>query len=293
MKKTIVCLAAAAACLCLLSGCGFSLPGFSSYTYKDAARYTRGGGTVDGPVEAVDIDWVQGSVRVEYYDGDEVTVSETADKELGDKNSLYYWLDGTTLRVRFAKSGGWHSRWPYKELTVRLPEGTELTSLEAQTVSAGLSVEGAAARMARLETVSGRMDIDGCRFSYGELNTVSGALTASLTGQTEELEADTVSGTIDVTGAIRAFSADSTSGDVRLTALAAPDSLEIETVSGTVTLYLPEAAGFTLDVDTVSGGFQSALDCRMDGRGEYVFGDGRRDYEISTTSGGVRVEPAE
>lgn len=67
------------------------------------------------------------------------------------------------------------------------------------------------------------------------------------------------------------------------------EELEVDTVSGSVSLCLPADADFTLDFDTVSGSFSSELACKTE-NGRCIFGTGRGDYSIDTTSGSVHIE---
>ena len=81
---------------------------------------------------------------------------------------------------------------------------------------------------------------------------------------------------------------DTVSARVNLEDLAMED-LDVDTVSGSVTLCLPADGDFTLGFDTVSGSFSSALACKTDGS-RRIFGRGNGDYSIDTTSGSVRIE---
>ncbi len=107
---------------------------------------------------------------------------------------------------------------------------------------------------ARLSTVSGDLVVDELRGDI-ELNTVSGEV--SVRDHTGRITAHTVSGDLTVSGAIPRLSADGVSGDVMADITGTPDEIAVNTVSGDVTLRIPEALGARYHVNTVSGRIQS------------------------------------
>lgn len=291
MKHSLILLMAVV--LCLLVGCSF---GNFYHTYDHASRYTRGGGTVDGRVDSLEINWKSGSVSIQYYGGDEVLLEEDASGLLTRKTSLYYWLDGGTLRVQYAKSGFRFSLLPWisdppKDLTVWLPEGTALKELSVYTVSADVWAEAIAADEAEIDAVSGDVDLANVRFTEAEVSTVSGRIQAALLGRSRSVELNSVSGDISI-GAQTADSVqiNTTSGKVQLAAETAPEHFSAGTVSGNVSLYLPEDGGYSLDFDTISGDFHSDLPFRVSGS-RYTYGDEANRYSVSTVSGDLSLEP--
>lgn len=293
MKKVTSLILILGVCVCLLSGCRLpfgSSSGLSDIRYEDAERYTAGGASLTDTVERVKIDWVSGSVRVTSHAGDTVEFAEEANRGLNDDTSLYYWLDGTTLRIKFCRSGKWSLSGLEKDLTLYLPEELALKELEVDGVSAELEAAAVRAEELKLETVSGGIRVTDCSVAKeAELFSVSGSIDAGLPGTLEKLKTDTVSGRVTVSaGEILSVRGGSTSGGLSFSLSNAPRSLEVDTVSGSVELYLPEDAGFTLRFSTVSGELSSDLPCRPDGK-EYVCGDGAGDYSIGTTSGDVTI----
>ena len=294
MKKVLVPLFTAALCAVLLCGCRMSVRpsvGLSSFRYDHAEQYTGGGAILTDVVERVEIHWLSGSVAVQAHGEDTISFSEEANRELTKDDCLYYRLDGTTLLIQFCRSGKWDLNGLEKDLTVLLPEELLLKDLEIDSVSAEIAAQGVGTEAANLNTISGDIRLTDCIITkLAELDTVSGAVATELTQPLDSLYAGTVSGHMEVTAPeIGAFHGDTTSGAVSLAVDAAPRELDIDTVSGDVTLHLPEEADFALEVDTVSGDFSSELPCaKKDGR--YVCGSGTGVYEIDTTSGDIRMQ---
>ena len=111
---------------------------------------------------------------------------------------------------------------------------------------------------ARLSTVSGDLVVDGLSGNL-ELNGVSGEL--SVRDHAGKIVAHTVSGDVTATGAIRKFSSDGVSGNVLLDITGTPDEINANTVSGDLTVRIPQAVGARYRINTVSGRMQ--LDSAM------------------------------
>ena len=60
-------------------------------------------------------------------------------------------------------------------------------------------------------------------------------------------------------------------------------------VSGRITIALPETAGFTAKLDTVSGSLSCAFPGTL-GSDLVVVGDGNADYSFDTVSGSVSID---
>lgn len=280
-------------CTLLLSGCGLRslpFPGLSAFHYEHPEKYTVGGASFTDRVERVEVNWLSGSVTVSAHKGNEFRFSEKANRSLTDDLSMHYWLDGSTLRIQFCRSGEWNLNGLEKELTLQLPERL-LERLEVDTVSARISLENLTVEALELDTVSGGLRLRDCRVTDRvRTDTTSGSVKAELTGALREWKADSVSGSVELTvPEVQMFDVNTTSGSVKLTAEKAPKDLDVESVSGSVTLHLPSDADFTLDFDTVSGSFSSDLACKTEG-GRHIFGKGTGEYSVDTTSGSLWIE---
>jgi DUF4097 and DUF4098 domain-containing protein YvlB len=106
---------------------------------------------------------------------------------------------------------------------------------------------------AKLSTVSGDLVVDGLVGDI-ELNSVSGELSAR--DHTGRISAHTVAGDVTASGAIRRFTVDGVSGDVMVDITGTPDEISSNTVSGDLTVRIPEALGARYRVNTVSGKMQ-------------------------------------
>ena len=294
MKKTFLIMLILAVGAVLLSGCRISvhLPiGLSSYYYDNVEKYIVGGAGITDTVERVEIQWLNGNVKVATHKENIVRFSEEANRTLTNDNSVHYWLDGTTLRIQFCGSGKRDLSGLKKDLTVLLPEELMLKELEINGVSAEIEVNSIRAEELSLNTVSGDLEVTGCTITESaDFDTTSGAVTADVLGVLRELCVSTVSGKASVTAQrIDTVDMDSTSGALLLSAEETPDRIDMSTVSGAVMLILPEDTGMTLRFDTVGGRLSSELPGETDGK-DSVFGDGTCACSVDTTSGNLKIQ---
>ena len=297
--------------------------------YANADKYTIGDTTVTGRVENLFVDWTSGEVNIEHHAGEGIFISETANKALAEDDKLRWWLDGTTLRIRYAKSGLRLSFNLEKKLTVSLPEGTVLNSADLSTTSGDLKIPALAADEIRLGSTSGNIfavtsgakkltasstsgDVNveqSTDTDTADLGSTSGSIACKL-GHVKTLTAGSTSGSISVTvtgsaGYVKMGSTsgnlypeiasvdkadmNSTSGSVTGSVTAFTE-LKVGSTSGSVTLKLPAEPGFTLKAGTTSGSFSSGLALAKDGD-TYTCGDGSARCSIDTTSGNIRIDP--
>ena len=331
MSRSRIITAALIVCLLVVGACAWYMFGWSSgMTYANADKYTAGNATVTGSVNNLFIDWTEGSVKIEYHKGSGVIVSETASRALSEEEQLRWWLDGDTLRIRYARPNFRVTSRLNKALTVSLPEGTVLKAADIGATSADITVPDLTADEIRLDSTSGDItagtsakkltvastsgDIRITQYADAvdvSLTSTSGGIGCTL-GSAKSVRADSTSGAISLnlskgadkvrlgstSGNIYADFAfagkaeiSSTSGSVHAK-VASFDELKIGSTSGSVTAQLPEKPGFTCSADTTSGSFDSALPLAKDGK-KYVCGDGSAKCVIDTTSGDIRIEEIE
>lgn len=278
--------------------------------YANADQYTIGGATVNGTVENLFVDWTSGEVNIQYHSGSGVIVSETANKALSEDDQLRWWLDGSTLRIRYARSGFRITFNLEKKLTVSLPEGTVLKSADIETTSGDLKIPALAADEVRLSSTSGdifaatsgakkltagstsgdvevRQDDD---IDTVGLSSTSGNIRLTVTGTAGYVKMESTSGSLypEIASADRA-DMNSTSGSVS-GSVASFKELKADSTSGSIMLKLPAEPGFTCKAHTTSGSFSSDLPLARDGD-TYSCGDGSARCTIGTTSGSIRIDP--
>lgn len=250
--------------------CGINLGG---YTYKDADKYSVGEFSLDEEITSLDIDWIAGQVNLVVTDESKISASETNVEDEAER--LRYRVVDGKLMIKFKKSERVRINDELsKELTVYIPKemAEKLDSVNIQCVSAGLDIEGATIDKLEIEMVSGEFDARDIIINSVNLESVSGDV--EIAGSVNELDAELVSGEIKVTS------------DEQLS------MLDMETVSGDITVIMPEGDGFTAEMDSVSGDMNIDFETTKKGD-KLIFKDGSADYSFDTVSGDVDLKKAE
>ncbi len=264
----------------------------------------------------VSIENLKGEVRVRTWDRPEVRITGSLGEGV-EKLEVEGSASRLSIEVRYPqRSGGWFG-WGGDDtgptvLEVTLPRGA---SLDVDTVSADIDVEGVAGARLDLESVSGRVGVRAARPGVARVSSVSGGVEVEAGGP--DVGVETVSGDIRLQGAldgrvsVETVSGDATvvagalerlshatvSGDARLEAGLRPGgSLRAESVSGTLEIILPAATSARLAVETFSGGISSPVgkvETEQYGPGKSLsarLGGGDGDIRLESFSGDVRIQ---
>lgn len=138
------------------------------------------------------------------------------------------------------------------DLTLRVPKGA---SVEAESVSADLTVSGLRGGTIILQTVSGDVEVEAAPQRI-DLQSVSGDV--EFEGETQRSSFESVSGEIVVVGAAGEVSAKTVSGDVSMEG-GALDQGRFEAVSGDLVLSLSISDGGRVSCDSMSGDVRLSL----------------------------------
>ena len=293
-------------------------------SYSDAEMFTSGGVEISEPVKNLDIGWLSGNINIIYHNDPTVVVSETSEKEIGEKNRMRWRLDGDTLRVRYAESGTRMSFESEKNLTITLPEGTSLDSALFETTSGSVEIPSlhadsfaskiksgninasVAARDIAAQSLSGDVRL---KFEEKPDLAIVGSASGEVHIEGEDAETIRISsasgdiyttmknvvdfGAFAASGNIHAIleHADRTdikavSGDVDVK-IAEFETLKVKVTSGNVHLFLPEECRFSASLKTVLGSITNELP-QSDGSGD---NDNTPRVNIETVLGTVTISP--
>lgn len=246
------------------------------------------------PDAEVSIENMAGSVKVTGWDRAEVQVKGTvgADGELS--------FDGSEkdLRIEVEAEHG-NPMGVKSDLEVFVPAGSSVSvegfqatisvagvtgSVSAETVNGSITQAGAA-RDVELQSVNGSIDATkpGSRV---KAEAVNGAVTVR--DASGEVEASAVNGKVLVTGgSFDRAKLESVAGGVRFEAgLSARATLSVESVSGTVDLFLPATLGAEFSVSTFSGDIVNELGPAAEKTSKWTPG---KELSFTSGSGGARI----
>ena len=253
--------------------------------------------SADG-IKKIKIDWVAGSINLRVGTSDEIVFSESSYRELSDRQKMRYTVsDSGVLQLHYCENLENILDWfkldanmPAKTLTMEVPASLigQLTNLEIDSVSAGIDLSGVYGEKTQMDTVSGEVRCSDVKANEIDISTTSGAIVCE-NSSAQKLEIDNVSGSIRVEGEYSRINVDTVSGTTNLSLANNPESIEVDGVSGSVTVALPADASFTARLDTVSGKISCAFPGTI-GSDMVVVGGGEASYRFNSVSGGVNIE---
>jgi hypothetical protein len=240
---------------------------------------------------------VTGSVDVRGWDRNEIQVTGRLGEDV-ERLDVESTGGRTVIKVILPRG---HSGDADAELDIQVPRGSRV---EASVVSADLSSRGVLGQQ-RLKSVSGEITAD-IAGDDSELRTVSGDLTIRGNGKPLRLRASTVSGNIDLTNAAGSVDVVTVSGSSRLDLIEASDvrgrttsgefelrarltrdgRVDVEGVSGDITLRVSAPNGFSTEIESFSGDIEGCLAGGVERVSKY--GPGKR-LNIRTVEAGARV----
>ncbi|MBR3525039.1 MAG: DUF4097 family beta strand repeat protein [Lachnospiraceae bacterium] len=284
----ILILVSAAALSLFFGGCAF--PSVTNYIYDDAQNYTPGDRDFSEKIESIDIDYLSGDITLVESDTTQITLRETSRIQLDDSRKVHSWVDGSTLHIRYCASA---KRLDLndldKKLTVTIPRDTELTLLKAELTSGDIDA-GCIAKDINVSVTSGNVRID--QHGYSDtirIDATSGDIELSAEAA-DKTDLKATSGNITVTAdSITSLRSDATSGNGSFRFLNLPELSEIEVTSGDITVYIPQDADLTAQIETSSGDLYSDIEFTKN-EDSYTCGNGKKRMKIDTSSGDVSLK---
>ena len=226
-------------------------------------------------VRNMEIEWAAGSIRIQPLDITEIRITEEGANQ--DADPMVWNVRNGQLNIQYSKNTdhsfgmglllGEHS----KNLLIQVPRDWQCDSLEIDAASASLEVNELTIREMEFDGASGTCVFHNCTV--------------------EALELDTASGDIRFTGTLTQLDCDSASANILLELDNTPKRLDLDTASGDLCVVLPEDAGFTVKLDTMSGDFESDFDTTLR-NDSYVAGSGRCRIDVDAMSGDVTIRKA-
>ena len=281
---------------------GFDMPKVLSDDYQDVERRIE---TTDGELTDIVVDAVDGDVRFDVAEGNEILVVCSERRGVTHEVSLR----GGVLEIRRVDERKWYERIAVMDFTflrdggitvflppcylknveietvsgdVELPDGIKTDELHVKTTSGDINAVSVQCYRAELSSTSGEVRCKYMRAGELSAETTSGDVTVEASTVDVSLAVKTVSGGVELRSISRHmwstnYDIVTTSGDVRLSASDA-NSIKIKTVSGDVRCDSMGPMDFV--TSTVSG------DVHIDA----AISMGTSPCNITTTSGDITVE---
>jgi len=249
------------------------------------------------PEGTVEVSVIRGKVKLQGWDQSMVKVEGTLDDHAEE---LIFERDGNqiTLKVKIPRN---MSDGKGSDLTIHVPLASEL---EVSGISTDFRVSGTKGAV-ELNTISGDLVLKGVDGPI-DANSISGDV--SIKKAAGQVEANTVSGDIKLEGSGKAYELTTVSGDVRLagsllsylegatvsgdiqirTSLEPTAKIELDSVSGDISLVLSDDIHARFDLETGPGGdIRNELSEQKPVRAKYT---GAEALSLKLGSGGGRVK---
>lgn len=223
-------------------------------------------------IREMEIEWAAGSIVIKPMDITEIRISEEGASQSSDP--MVWKVKDGKLVVQYSKNTdhdfgiGLLQGKDVKNLTIQVPLDWNCNSLEIDAASASLEVKDLTIREMEFDGASGTCIFTNCTV--------------------ENLDLDTASGDVLFKGSLTQMECDAASANIILELSSIPKSLDLDTASGNLDLTLPENAGFTVTMDTMSGEFTSDFTTTQR-NGSYVAGNGRCRIDVDAMSGNVMI----
>ena len=269
-----------------MGGTGFSI---QNLTGPFDNRYSETVSTTD--LHSIRINWVAGEVTVVPHDGNDIQITESAQRTHDNNEQMFISTDGGSLIIRFREQSIGILNMPRKNLEVLVPRGLseDLRNITVGTTSGSISTHDFNTTTLNLNSVSATVDISGIVSNVIDISTTSGALTATSI-RAGRLDVSSVSGSVDISEAyVTAIDVSTTSGrtvaegefekldistisgNTTIRSRVVPETMNISSVSGAMDIYIPNNGEITVNHSAVSGRFSSAVPVIMQNRAAYSF----------------------
>ena len=223
-------------------------------------------------IRNMEIEWASGAIVIKPMDITEIRISEEGVNQSSDP--MVWKVKDGKLVIQYSRNTdhdfgiGLLQGKDVKNLTIQVPRNWSCNSLEIDAASASLEVNDLTIREMEFDGASGTCIFNNCTV--------------------ENLDLDTASGDVLFKGSLTQMECDAASANIILELTSIPKSLDLDTASGNLDLTLPEDAGFTVTMDTVSGEFTSDFTTTQR-NGSYVAGNGRCRIDVDAMSGCVMI----
>ena len=223
-------------------------------------------------IRNMEIEWASGVIVIKPMDITEIRISEEGVNQSSDP--MVWKVKDGKLVIQYSRNTdhdfgiGLLQGKDVKNLTIQVPRNWSCNSLEIDAASASLEVNDLTIREMEFDGASGTCIFNNCTV--------------------ENLDLDTASGDVLFKGSLTQMECDAASANIILELTSIPKSLDLDTASGNLDLTLPEDAGFTVTMDTVSGEFTSDFTTTQR-NGSYVAGNGRCRIDVDAMSGSVTI----
>lgn len=223
-------------------------------------------------ISEIEIEWVAGNILIQPSDVDAITISES---DIEDAKYAMVWKQkNNKLDIAFCEENlisgfGINLNADLKkDLYIYVPRNWACRSLEIDAASATVEIYDLTIRELDFDGASGTCDLENCNIT--------------------DLDIDTASGDVRYSGSLETLDFDSASANFYGELSNTPSRIDMDGMSGSLDIALPEDAGFTVSMDGMSRHFSSDFDTTTR-NGAHVHGNGHCRINVDGMSTDVSI----
>lgn len=228
--------------------------------------------TVKDDIENISIDWVSGDITVSVYDELYIKLEQYVSTAVTEDTKMSVLVTGKSLKISDNRSKRWNFLWfgnMYStSIVVFLPQKV-YNDIFINGVSSRIEITDISASEIKTHTVSGKINLKNVSAPNLDMNVISGKLYAQ--GAFSDVDSQSVSGSVEIHSSTML------------------QRLRSNSVSGRVTVYIPENEGFSVRFSKVSGKLTSDFPFMTKGAKEYIYGNGAAQFSIDVVSGNCSI----
>ena len=223
-------------------------------------------------IQNIEIEWVAGSISIHPSDSlSNIIVEERSPAE--SQHNMVVKQSGQTLKIKFCEESIKFSSFGInadvsKDLVIRVPKNWNCNNLEIDAAATDVTIQDLTIRELDFDGASGNLILNHCNIT--------------------DLDVDTASGDVEFVGTLDHLDFDAASAKFYGEFNNLPRSLKMDTLSGDLELVLPEYTGFELNMDAMSGAFDTDFPVGKHDKA-YICGDGQCKIKVSAVSGDVSI----
>ena len=227
---------------------------------------------ISADIRNIEIDWVAGSITFQVdQHATAISVHEFSPAE--SKYKMVLTQSDQTLKILYCDDDS--IKFPFgtdidisKDLVITVPMNWNCNCLEIDTAAAEVALNDLSIQEFDFDGASGVCKIRNCDI--------------------DKVDIETASGDVHFSGTLETLDCDAVSADCNIEVFNIPRSIKLDGLSGDLELILPPNAGFTCNLDTMSGSFDTAFEFDVH-NDTYICGDGSCKIKVSAMSGDVNI----
>ena len=246
-------------------------------------------------IQQLSVSWLDGSITIEPYDGNEILIEESSSEEINQKNHLGFTTQDGVLRIfECAKTVTVHFFWNQptlrKDLHLYLPVdlAQSLDCLDLDTADSSINIRGLHMKSLTLDTVDGDITVQDSVIDTLHAETADASLLLQ-GSQLQTLSWDNLNGDITLAASsVDTLEISTMGGNLLGDLLSCPQSIQFDSLSGNLELQLPADSQFTATWNNFDGAYSSNFQGTY-GNGTHTVGDGSAKISMDTMDGRLHI----